>query len=140
MQNEIKNVIRLNKEIADTFDINALFALLYMLIEVQYQANMYRSGNKSNLTGEGICNEVDTVILTINLESRLLPRKRIPYIPLSRLFFKGMNFPFRPYYPPGNTCELSFRWGHNLRGLMRMEALEYMIKQLLQYLNKRTKP
>lgn len=119
-----------NKDMARMMETGSLFKVLIALIEVQRQANLYRSGVKNHdLSIFGICSNMGFILHTALRNSDLL---------LPSLFFKGEQYPLRPYTPEGVTASRDdykeFRWGNNEGGNKRMELLALMIKDLTDYL------
>lgn len=107
-----------------------LATVLTALIEVQYQAAIYRNTSRSSdkLSSWGICSNANYIYGSI------MPRD-IMY--LSPIFFKSLKYPIIPYEPE-NFCtdDKEFRWGFNMLGNKRMKMLELMIKDLTEYLTK----
>jgi hypothetical protein len=125
---------KFNKQYASTRTLKYLFQTLIGLIEVQRNANLYRSGCKNHaLQSSGICSNLDY---------------HIPFnsISLTDIFFNGASYPITPFSPvvqSGTWIRNSnyevfreFRWGHNDIGNKRMKLLELMIKDLTNYLTK----
>jgi hypothetical protein len=119
-----------NKDMARMTTISSLFKVLIALIEVQRQANLYRSGVTNNkLQIYGICSHMGHIL------NRILPHSDQL---LPSLFFKGEQYPLRPYTPEGVYATRDdykeFRWGNNEMGNKRMKLLALMIKDLTDYL------
>ena len=113
----------------------SLFALLYALIEVKYQATLYRAGVHTQLYSDGICSNVLSVLEPFETDKRFL---RDIYI--ADLFFEGKTFPILPYsafyMSKNNEIEYnkSYRWKSHSIGTRRMAMLDLMIKDLTHYL------
>lgn len=110
----------------------SLFALLYALIEVKYQATLYRAGVHAQLYSDGICSNVLSILEPFETDERFL---RGIYI--ADLFFEGKAFPILPYSVAKNyeiEHNKTYRWKSDDIGTKRMAMLDLMIKDLTHYL------
>lgn len=126
------NFYRFNRKVADSCNKQVLLAVLIALVDVQYQATLYRVNTNSKLGTHGICDQVLDILLdnVYSTDYRVI-------VKLEKLFFKNDVLPIKPYSGPPDENQKEFRWGHNERGDKRIAVLKLMIDDLSNYLQEK---